>query len=170
MTMLTGNGGNVTAHGRRWIYERDTGLNKKTIGGVGVVAGPAAREVMEKAWIESTTSTGTAFPQDIWKTTSQVVENAVETEHVAVSSRGRRHLVHRFIAVPLDVNDIGRSDDVANDLDQMILDLEQTEIENVLEPLLDSGIDFVVYFCMERPFWMCFKDLTLWIAVFWFDP
>lgn len=170
MTVLTGNGRDMTAHGGGGVDKRNAGLNVKTIRGVGVVTSPASRKVVKQTGVESTASAGASLPEYIGKSASEVVKHSIETQHVCVGSRGRRHLIHCFVAVPLDIGDIMRGDDVSNDANEVSLHVPQTKVENMLIPLLDSRVYLIIDSDVECPLWVRLVNLACRVTVLWLYP
>ena len=126
--------GDRVAHGR-------TELNGEALDGVGVVAAPDLRGIIQHAGIETSAAAGAVFKEDIRKRFDKTIHEVVCTEHEAVHDlllalrreQRRADLGQIAVEVPFDVINLIFTEDFIHLREDIIAHVFSRHIEDVLQ-------------------------------------
>ncbi len=74
----------MAAHGIRGIEEARTVLNQRAFVGIGVIAAPDLRGVVQHPGIKPSAAAGAALEEDVREGFRETVEQVIDPEHVPV--------------------------------------------------------------------------------------
>ena len=140
MSLMVRDGRHVRAHRRNRVNEARAVLDLQPLDGIGVVACPALRHVVEYARIEASPTAGAAFEEDFRVSLHQFLHHGVKPENIAVGGFAlavlRQSAAVDFcqvtVHVPFDVIDRHLIQNSAHLVEDRIPDFFAAEIENQL--------------------------------------
>lgn len=138
--LTVGNITDVGAHGRRWVDETRAELDREPRERVRVVARPYLGEVLQHARVEPPAAARAALPEHVRKSGGELLEDAVETEHIGVIGAWVGQLVQSTIGVPLDIRDRCRGENICHGRDHEVLNVTTTNVKNELAAALGARI------------------------------
>lgn len=163
--LMVGASRNVRADRRGGIADRGAVLNFKSLDGVGVVARPELRRIVEPSGIESTAAARATLEKELRIRGQHALKKLVKSENVAVEdllltlrSDGRASdLGQAAVEVPLDIRDIRAVHNLFYAVKEIITDVRARHIENVLMAR-DAHCSVG---CLKRPFGMRAEEFAV---------
>ena len=139
-------GGDVRADGAGGVAEGGPVLDQQAVGGVGVVAAPDLRAVIEHARVKAAASPAAALDQQLGIARAQPLEDLVDAEHIIiehpalVARRVGKDVGDRAVGVPFEVVDLSLVEHAADAVEDRIAHLAAREVQHELAARADGRL------------------------------
>ena len=145
----------MTAHGRGRVNHGGAQLNVYALHGIGVIAGPVLRRIVEHRRVITSAAAGAALQQNVRESSSQAVKQLIGAQNKAMegflSAFGREPAAAHFsqvaVKVPLHILNVGGGENGRHALEEIISHILTGHIQHILV----AGDGFLAAFDVQTP-------------------